>query len=590
MPTFDFSFLGAITLAVGALITFLDGAARYNTRDRLGLSGGGAEGVDIPPRYFTSERGYSFSVACYLFFMELIYFVPAVGVPIALHSGAETAFDSALSTNAVAQLQLLGGAVPFPIVWSLLLVGALRYVPWINNIEPAIRRMCHYFADIPHYVHQLSRTLYNVDMKVEIAFPEGYRSDLPFVAAKDFNAAAASEEHAWARLSYLMRELEEMYTELGNLPAVHFGSRYAEEYENAAAEYRSLTYRMARHVDEKNGAAPSGALGADHRFKPDLRRAFARVSLLLVVLLNLRYRTEEQISARLQALGFNTALDPRRAEAGPDAAVTVLALALVLFFATPLTLAGVDVGLREWIGGGWLASGPQHELRYAGVIEYPGTVLREDQASLLVRVLLLFVMSFVTLLALAIVNLTIARRFGGIDPREMFSGQWLRRPYAKYFRASTLSSVLVLGTGVAMMFGLVALGQGDRLPTRVDSPAILIWLAPMFFIALPLHVFAQSKGQSLPQVLFEGLISGVIWASVCFVAALLYYTVIGEIAPGEPISSPQTLGVALYFGVLGLVMGTTFMTALLFVSKSARAMEERTRTPLMVVEGGRQAA
>jgi hypothetical protein len=541
--------------------------------------------VDIPPRYFTSERGYVASVVFYLIVMELIYFGPAIGVPYAVHNGGVDLIGGSLSENAVKQLSALTTPVAFPIVWALLLVGALRYVPWINNIEPALRRLAHTWAEIPHYVHELSRTLYGVEMKVDVAFPEGYRDDLRLVAARDFNAPPASEEHAWARLSYLMRELEEMNTELGNLPVVHFGARFADEYENAAAEFRSLTYRMARHVDERNGVAGAGLLGPDHRFKVDLRRAFARVALLLVVLLNLRYRSEEQISARLQTLGFNIARDPRRAEAGPDAAVTVLALAVILFFVCPAAVAIVDYGMLQFIGTGESA-------RYSNVV-YPAVImqLNNPESTLFGRVMVFFLLCFISLLVMALVNLTIARRISGIDPREMFHNDWLHRPYGKYMLASAVSALLCLGTSTLMTWGFL---QSEDLRTQMPidriDPSMLIWLGAMFFIALPLHVFAQNKGHSLAQVMGEGLIGGLVWAAVCFPASYFYFSALGTMH-GQPLSNEEALGMAIYLSSFGFLIGTPFMAALLFVSKSARAITERQRaTPLVVVEGGKAAA
>src|SRR5262245_54183616 len=128
-----------LVLAIGALITLLDGAARYNTRDRL--NAGMAGSVDIPPRYFTSERGYIASVLLYLAIMQVIYFAPAIAIP---RSPVEDWLNATpLDDAAKTQLRAIAGAGTFPIIWSLLLVGALRYLPWINNLEPAIRQLCH---------------------------------------------------------------------------------------------------------------------------------------------------------------------------------------------------------------------------------------------------------------------------------------------------------------------------------------------------------------------------------------------------------------------------------------------------------------
>jgi hypothetical protein len=430
--------------------------------------------------------------------------------------------------------------------------------------------------------------LYSVEMNVSAAFPEGYRDDLALVGAGDFNAPASSEERAWARLSYVMRELEETYTELGALPAVQFGARFAEEYESAASEFRSLRYRMAGYVDERKGGARSSGLGPDHRFKADLRRAFSRAALLLVVLLNLRSRSQEQISAKLHALGFKTGPNAiAEGEVGPDAAVTALVLALVLFVVCPLVTIGVDIAMNEVIGRGFAA--PYHDYRYPDLIIYPATILHANGANLATRVPITFVMTFFSLMTLAVVNLTIARRFAGIPPGEMFTGEWLRRPYLKYFRAAFLSAVLCLGSGMLLMYLMVLAGLGNQMTGSFNPLLALIWLAPLFLIALSLQVFAQNRGHSLPQVLGEGLACGLVWAGVSYVATFLFFTSLHEIN-GKPILGTEVLGAALYSACTGFFIGMPFTALLLFVSKSARAGATQARKPVLVASSERSAA
>jgi hypothetical protein len=553
-----------LALAIGALITLFDGISRYNTRDRLAAGKGGAtDSVDIPPRYFTSERGYIASVLLYLAAMETIYLLPSIVVPSWLNTmSGEAAVSTILPPDfATDLLEFWGRRETFPIIWALLLVGALRYLPWLNQLEPRIRSMCHNIAEIPHFVHEVARRLYIVDFDVRAAFPDGIPADLHFVAAEHFNAPQNSEARYWSRLCYAMRELEELRTELGSLATLHFGARFADEYDSAAAELRSLSHRMARYFDNAEsmgaGSARAAELGDDQQLKLDLRRLLGRVELLFVILLNLKHRDERAIIARLHALGFKFDSARLRSEVGPDAAVSVLALAVILFFVSPLIAVLVDWSALELFGDDT-----------TGYIAYPKTIVRADQ-DLFVRVMVILLLSFVVLLVLAFANLSIARRFAGINPKEMFAGDWLRRPYDKYARASLFATLLVFGTALLMVF-LMSRGEvAEAMPVEFRPLLLGFWFVPLFLMGVLLHVLAHNKGNSFLQVVAEGLVSGIVWGAVVFVTGFFFFGAMGEIG-GDPIPRAEVPGAAIYYGFYAFLVGTAFMSALLGVSKTAR--------------------
>ena len=556
----------AVSLSIGALIMLFDGMSRYNTRDQFSTSGTAAPGAfDIPPRFFTSQRGYLASFLLYIMAMELIYLIPAIVIPIALENvdvlkrSAEAARDVGWGEELLA----LTSEVTFPIIWALLLAGALRYLPWINHIEPQIRRMCHDIAAIPHFVHEIARRLYSANINMEAAFPNGYNDDLLFVSAEDFNLHPSSEERAWARLSYFMRELEELYSELGNLTALKFGAHFSEEYENSASEFRSLTYRMARFLDEREGGAQGrvSSLGADHRLKSDLRRAAGRAALLFVVLLNLKFRDQQEIGHQLQNFGFETDYIRARAEVGPDAAVTVLALAAILFVICPITAVLVEIGLRELIGPG------------SETIEYPDKILQVDSANMITRAAVLLLSTLFILIVLALVNLTLARRLAGIDPQEMLSGKWLSRPFGKYAQASMVTALVTNGAMILFVYMMIRSPFSGAFPIdRIDIVLIALWGVPFFVMSLLLHVFAHNRGHSVQQVLLEALICGIVWSGMVLVIGYLFFSGLREIGDMK-VDHPQALGAAVYYALYSFLIGTAFTATLFYVSKSVRAAE-----------------
>src|SRR5262249_225753 len=117
----------------------------------------------------------------------------------------------------------------------------------------------------------------------------------------------------------------------------------------------------------------------------------------------------------------------------------------------------------------------------------------------------------------------------------------------------------------------------------------LIWLAPMFLIALSLQVFAQNKGHSLVQVLGEGFACGLVWAGVSYVATFFFFTALHEIN-AKPILSTDVLRAPLYCACTGFFIGMPFTALLLFVSKSARAGATQSRVPVLVANNERAAA
>jgi hypothetical protein len=405
-------FLASLILSILVVVVF--GLRKFN--DRLdGAPDSSDLLTQILPSYLTSSGRYYRSLFLYVFLLVPVVVLIAIGGPRFLQVGGD---ETVVPSDSV------------PLLTALIIVGLVPNVPWVRDIEKAIRQFCHDRAFIPGAVRTLADRLNAATFDFSI-YKEAYAAKLPAfrgVEPTDFTAARGTPEYRWAKLACLIHQLNQARDEgLADMDRQVF-RQYSSDVDRIIMQRKVLDDDMGAY---RLATAAGGSAEVD-KLMSDI--GIPTWNALIFLASAIRERLPREPYATLRPLGFvfnRGGTLPRRTEI-PLTAAFVAAIVVLL-------VESIAVAVRRNIPG--LLSDPMPNGTTEPFI-YAGNALIFYGLPMLVAHWL---------------------RSWKISKQRWFTDGGQRRQWLNYIVVGLLSSV-------ASLVGLIALAMFMGLPLRVAAP------------------------------------------------------------------------------------------------------------------------
>ena len=558
-----------ISLLFGAVIVFFDGARKF---DSVAPRGDGASDITrIKPRFLTTLDVYRNSYILYLALRLLAFAIPAIGLPLIFSRDGALDFlpdwtRQILNDPANGVGDILNSTT-FPLIWALLSAGILQSVPFLNELEPALRRFAHSIALIPQGMQMLRDEIRRAPLSaVEPVGAESGNLFLQEAAASDFAADRESAENLWARFCVILQKLEP------HGAGARFNA-FLEEHQSDIDALRDgfdgLKLRMSLHrarargelrrvaTEAVGGSALSRLDAEDPGLRKDLRAVLRRAETALACWLRAAETDEDRPLEELRRMGFAIQENRRPGHFGVFLAAFLIAGVAAM----------VGALLAELIANLIARSAPPEIFAFDAARAF-----EETPDDPLARGLML--MSYTVILnTTALVGaLMIGAFVAQIDKSKVDDRPLAMRPVRKYFLAAMIGALLAYG-----VLGAMVTSQPSE-ATGVDAAglwALLLWWAPLYFanaFVLQLYLYRTHHGvwATARSAAMVGLTSTV----ACFIFASGFYQSIdaSHIAAGtgKEFGAPLRLGVTSYLTILNFVVATAVSFIVIYFFQQQR--------------------
>jgi hypothetical protein len=249
--------------------------------------------TQLLPKHLATREQYSHALILYVTIMVSLVVVLSLLGPRAFAMGASDV------PKADAALPLFG---------ALVLVGALPNVPWLQELEKALRRFAHRRAFIPNGARADATRLKQADFDFsQFCTPEILGSPaMRCVEAADFGRPRSSLEYNWARLSCLVYQIREV---LNGGTAASLDDEllrsYGKDVDQIVLRRRAMEDDIGEYRDEK-------AKNPQHEDDELQRKIMHTLSQLYVLLTcGARLRGGSDMATALKPFGFRLAKQTR---------------------------------------------------------------------------------------------------------------------------------------------------------------------------------------------------------------------------------------------------------------------------------------
>ena len=277
----SFEFLLALLFSIG--IVFLFSLQKFGeptcARDENDPT------TQILPKHLASREQYSRAHMLYVSIMVLVVVSISVLGPRVLGPNAQGVPDAPTA---------------LPLFVALVLVGALPNVPWLQDLEKALRRFAHQRAFIPSAARADAARLRAAAFDFSrFNVPEILNSPaLRGVTAKDMERPRGTLEYSWARLSCLVYQVRELQNGVNTgLLDEELVKSYASAIDQVVLQRKSMEEDIVEYRTRAN----------DPRYDSDElhRRIMTALNQLYVLLVcGVRVRTGGDIGHVLSSFGF----------------------------------------------------------------------------------------------------------------------------------------------------------------------------------------------------------------------------------------------------------------------------------------------
>jgi hypothetical protein len=188
-----------------------------------------------------------------------------------------------------------------PLFAALVLVGALPNVPWLQDLEKALRRFAHQRAFIPNAARADAARLMNAEFDFSrFREPETLNSPaMRGVNPKDFDRPRSSLEYNWARLSCLVFQIREVRNGGGTGP---LDDELLKSYANDVDQIVLRRKAMEEDVAEYRRKKAKDSTYAHDELHRRIMTALSQLYVLLVC--GVRLRSGGDIAQALVPFGF----------------------------------------------------------------------------------------------------------------------------------------------------------------------------------------------------------------------------------------------------------------------------------------------
>ena len=252
--------------------------------------------AQLLPKYLATREEYSGALIWYIATMIFIVIVMSLlGRPVLGLGGA----------------QVPDVAYAAPLFVALVMLGLIPQVPWLQQLEPKIRKFWHERAFIPAAARATAEKL----AAAEFDFSR-YRSDeilaLPAmdgVKLADLDRPRGSLEYSWARLSCLSYELDWRRQE-GRTEALdpELLDKYASDLNNIVEKRAALKEDVAQYRKAKR----RNAAHTNEQLHRTIRNLSRQLYVLLGCAVRMKLRPDADIAAALTPFGFELKSNTRR--------------------------------------------------------------------------------------------------------------------------------------------------------------------------------------------------------------------------------------------------------------------------------------